>query len=81
MERFLFCCVDLACVKEAEENKQTQTGERCNVQKGVTRADTIKNQDIRSELRMNSVLNFINRNKLKWFNHVNRLEEDRLVKS
>lgn len=43
-------------------------------------ADKIKNQDIRSQLGLQPVLNIIERNELKRFRHVSRLEEEKVKK-
>lgn len=48
--------------------------------KGVTRRDRIKNEKIREELGVEPILQSIERQKLKWFGHMTRMEEERLAK-
>ena len=48
--------------------------------KGVTRRDRLRNVDIRDELGITSILDIVERNKLRWYGHVQRMEEDRLPK-
>ena len=48
--------------------------------KGVTRRDRLRNVDIRNELGITSILDIVERNKLRWYGHVQRMEEDRLPK-
>nr|CAH7728866.1 unnamed protein product [Callosobruchus chinensis] len=38
--------------------------------KGVTRADRLRNEDIRNELGVEPVWSLIERNQLKWFGHM-----------
>nr|CAH7736900.1 unnamed protein product [Callosobruchus chinensis] len=48
--------------------------------KGVTRRDKIRNEVIRSELGVKSVLQKIEENQLKWFGHLVRMDVTRPVK-
>nr|CAH7713655.1 unnamed protein product [Callosobruchus chinensis] len=48
--------------------------------KGVTRADRIRNEDIRKELGIESVADLLERNQLKWFGHMCRMDSDRQVR-
>ena len=48
--------------------------------KGVTRADKIRNDVIRSELEVEPALKIIEQNQLKWFGHLQRLNDKRQVK-
>lgn len=48
--------------------------------KGVTRLDRIPNTSIREELGVEGTDELVARNKLKWFGHINRMEEGRPVK-
>lgn len=45
--------------------------------KGVTRRDRLSNDDIRNELNIESILEFVERNQLRWYGHVMRMEEER----
>ena len=45
--------------------------------KGVTRLDRLRNEDIRRELDMEGILDFVERGQLRWFGHVKRMEEQR----
>ena len=48
--------------------------------KGVTKLDRIRNDDIRRELGVESILHFIERGQLRWYGHVKRMGEDRYPK-
>lgn len=48
--------------------------------KGVTRRDRIRNASIREQLKVESTLEFIDRQHLKWFGHMVRMDKDRQVK-
>lgn len=48
--------------------------------KGVTRRDRIRNEQIREELEVESIHSVIERNQLKWFGHINRMQQKRQVK-
>nr|CAH7719410.1 unnamed protein product [Callosobruchus chinensis] len=50
------------------------------VVKGVSRQDKIRNESIRDELGMRSVLQKIEENQLKWFGYLIRIDEIRQVK-
>ena len=45
--------------------------------KGVTRRDRLRNDDIREELNVESVLVFIERSQLRWYGHVMRMDQNR----
>ena len=45
--------------------------------KGVTRFDRLRNDDIRREMGIESVLDFVERGQLRWYGHVRRMEENR----
>ena len=49
--------------------------------KGVTRRDRCMNADIRKELGVGSILEDMERSKLRWYGHVMRMSDDRLPKS
>ena len=48
--------------------------------KGVTRRDRIKNNTIRSGLKVTPLLEEIERNRLRWYGHVMRMEENKQPK-
>ena len=48
--------------------------------KGVTRRDRVRNLDIRRELRVEPLLEEIERIQLRWFGHVMRMTDNRLPK-
>ena len=48
--------------------------------RGVTRRDRIRNEEIRERLRITSVLKIIEKNKLRWYGHVKRMEDTRHAK-
>ena len=48
--------------------------------KGITRRDRVRNTTIRSELKVTSLLEEIERNKLRWYGHMMRIEMDRKPK-
>lgn len=48
--------------------------------KGVTRTDRNRNQDIRNELGVQSIFEFIDRRKLSWWGHMQRMGDTRTVK-
>ena len=45
--------------------------------KGVTRRNKLRNYDIRIELEVEPILIFIERNQLRWYDHVMRMDENR----
>ena len=47
---------------------------------GVTRADRVRNEDIRRELDQEAVLSVVDRKKKEWYKKVTEMQEDRLVK-
>lgn len=49
--------------------------------KGINRTDRVRNQDVREELGIESVLTVIERNQLRWYGHLNRMGDNRQVKS
>ena len=48
--------------------------------KGVTRLDRHRNEDIRRELGVESILDFVERGQLRWFGHVKRMGDERYPK-
>ena len=48
--------------------------------KGVTRLDRLRNDDIRRELGIESILQSIERGQLRWYGHVKRMEDSRYPK-
>ena len=48
--------------------------------KGVTRRDRCKNADIRKEVGVGSIIEDIERSKLRWYGHVMRMSDDGLPK-
>ena len=48
--------------------------------KGIRRRDRIRNNTIRSELKVTPLLEEIERSKLRWHGHVMRMEEDKKPK-
>ena len=46
--------------------------------KGVTRRDRVRNPDIRRELRVEPLLEEIERIQLRWYGHVMRMTDNRL---
>ena len=48
--------------------------------KGVTRKDRIRNTTIRAELHVTPLLEEIERNRMRWYGHVMRMEEDKKPK-
>ena len=45
--------------------------------KGVTRLDRLRNEDIRRDLEVEGILEFVERGQLRWFGHTKRMEEER----
>ena len=45
--------------------------------KGVTRRDRIRNVDVREELQVRPLLEETQRNKLRWFGHVKRMDTEK----
>ena len=45
--------------------------------KGVTRLDKLRNEDIRRELGVEGILDFVERGQLRWFGHTKRMDEER----
>ena len=45
--------------------------------KGVTRRDRLRNEDIRKELDVKSILQHVEETQLRWFGHVKRISDDR----
>ena len=45
--------------------------------KGVTRRDRLRNEDIRAELQVKSILQFIEEARLRWYGHVRRMSNSR----
>ncbi len=45
--------------------------------RGVTRLDRMRNDDIREELGVDSVLELIEQNILRWYGHIKRMPEER----
>ena len=48
---------------------------------GVTRLDRMRNEVIRERLNVTSILKIINKNKLRWFGHVKRMDNSRYAKT
>ena len=48
--------------------------------KGVTRRDRIRNEDVRTELQIQSVLEFIENKQLSWWGHLQRMTDTRPAK-
>jgi hypothetical protein len=48
--------------------------------KGCTRADRIRNVDIRAELNIDNINNRLEENKGKWEQHIDRMTETRMTK-
>ena len=48
--------------------------------RGVTRRDRLKNERIRADLSVKPLLREIEENKLRWYGHVKRMDEERLAK-
>ena len=48
--------------------------------KGITRLDKHRNEDIRRELGVESILDFVERGQLRWFGHVKRMGDERYPK-
>ena len=48
--------------------------------KGVTRLDRLRNEDIRRELGVEGILDFVERGQLRWFGHVKRMDNVRYPK-
>nr|CAH7716818.1 unnamed protein product [Callosobruchus chinensis] len=48
--------------------------------KGVTRTDRLKKEDIRNELGVEPVWSLIERNQLKWFGHMCRMDNSRQIR-
>ena len=44
--------------------------------RGVTKLDKIRNEDIRRELEVNGILDFVERGQLRLFGHVKRIQEE-----
>ena len=44
--------------------------------RGVTRRDRMRNDDIRRELGVESILEVVDKSKLRWYGHVQRMNED-----
>ena len=47
---------------------------------GITRADRVRNEDIKRELDQEVVLSVVDRKKKEWYKKVTEMQEDRLVK-
>ncbi|XP_076038148.1 uncharacterized protein LOC143023499 [Oratosquilla oratoria] len=45
--------------------------------KGVTRLDHVRNDAIRQELEVESIVEFVERAQLRWFGHVERMDQER----
>ena len=45
--------------------------------KGVTRLDRLRNEDIRRELGVEGILEYVERGQLRWFGHVKRMNGER----
>ena len=48
--------------------------------RGVTRLDKIRNQAIREDLNILSILDFEEQGQLAWWGHINRLAENRMTR-
>ena len=48
--------------------------------RGVTGLERLRNEQIRSDLSVKSILRDIEEGKLKWYGHVKRMENTRLTK-
>lgn len=48
--------------------------------RGVTKRDRLRNDDIRREFGITSVLELIERNKLRWYGHIQRMDEEKYPK-
>lgn len=49
--------------------------------KGISKRDRIRNDVVRQELGVESILEVVERNQLKWFGHVIRMRDERQVKN
>ncbi|KAK4883851.1 hypothetical protein RN001_000122 [Aquatica leii] len=47
---------------------------------GVTKIDRVRNEEIRTTLKVESIKNTIERQQLRWFGHLNRMGNDRQTK-
>ena len=47
---------------------------------GKTRRDRVRNEDVRKEVGVEKLNDKIEKNKLRWFGHVRRMEEGRIPK-
>ena len=45
--------------------------------KGVTRLDKLRNENIRRELHVEDILEFVERGQLRWYGHVKRMDDSR----
>jgi hypothetical protein len=45
---------------------------------GKTRREKIKNDDIREQLKVDDIINDIERNRLQWYGHVMRMADERI---
>ena len=46
--------------------------------KGVTRMDKLRNENIRKELGILNIEDFIEQGQLRWYGHIKRMDENRL---
>lgn len=45
--------------------------------KDVTRLDKLRNADVRRELGVEGILEFLERGQLRWFGHIKRMNQER----
>lgn len=66
--------------KQMKSKIQTLEMKYLRAVKGVTRRDKIRNQKVREDLKVEPILEYMDRQKMKWFGHITRMGENRQVK-
>lgn len=75
-----FGCESWVLNKKLESRIQSMEMKYLRGVMGVTRIDRVRNSDIREELKIPAITEFIEERQLSWWGHLQRAKEDRQVK-
>ena len=76
----IYGCEAWALTKPLKSRIQAAEMKVLRMIKGVTKRDRLKNQAIREDVGVMSVLDLIEESKMRWYGHVMRMEDERYPK-